>query len=72
MALYAITGMPAAIAAFVGSTKAVESVSATAIPSAPPLMAVSKALTISETTPLSDPVHCGVVMPSSAAASSSP
>src|SRR5437016_8784773 len=64
-----MTGMPAASADFVGPTNADASVSASAIPAAPALIAVSMALTISETTPVCDPVQLGAGRPSSAAAS---
>src|SRR5882757_5801618 len=67
-----MTGMPLANARLVGSTKALSSVSAMAMPSALLVTAVSKALAISETLPPCEPVHCGSGRPSSAAASASP
>src|ERR1700761_6469392 len=67
-----MTGMPLARACFVGSTNAEVSVSAMAMPSAPLVIAESNALTISETSPVSEPVHCGVGMPNTDAASANP
>src|SRR3982075_4082088 len=67
-----MTGMPLPSARLVGSTNALLSVSATAMPSTLLLMAVSMALAIWATLPFSDPLHCGSGRPSSAAASASP
>jgi hypothetical protein len=50
-------GIPLAYARIMGSLKAVGSTIAIAMPSAPELIAVLKALTISPTSDVSDPVH---------------
>ena len=63
--------MPAASALSVGPLKAFWSVMAIAMPSALPAIAVLKALTISETFAVSDPVHWNLHL-SSAQASSAP
>ena len=64
--------MPASSAFAVGSSNAFASTSATAMPSTPAVIAVFIAVTIWETFEDSDPVHCGVGIPSSAAASARP
>ena len=64
-------GMPASSALLVGSLNASGRRCATAMPSALPAIAASKALTISGTSAVFEPVHCDVV-PSSAEASSMP
>ena len=63
--------MPAASALSVGPLKAFWSVMAIAMPSALPAIAVLKALTISATLAVSDPVHWNLHL-SSAQASSAP
>ena len=63
--------MPAASAWSIGSLNASRSTSATAIPSALPAIAASKASTISGMSEVSEPVHWNEV-PSSAEASSMP
>ena len=63
--------MPASSACWIGSLNASRSTSATAMPSAWPAIAASKALTISAISEVSEPVHWNVV-PSSADASSMP
>ena len=63
--------MPASRASWIGSLNASRSTIATAIPSALPAIAASKALTISGMSEVSEPVHWDVV-PSSAEASSMP
>src|SRR5436309_16007632 len=64
--------MPLASARFVGSTKALLSVSAIAMPPALPLIAVEKALAMLATLPSVSPVHCGSGRPSRLAASARP
>src|SRR3712207_7862986 len=66
-----MTGIPWSSAFWIGSLNASGSTTATAMPSAPPEMAVFISFTISWTTESSEPVHCDVV-PSSACASSMP
>src|SRR6266566_2417964 len=63
--------MPALIAASTGALKACRSVSATAIPSAPPVTALFSAVTIWLTLLVSDPVHW-YSQPSSLLASAAP
>ena len=63
--------MPASSARSIGSLNASRSTSATAIPSALPAIAASKASTISGMSDVSEPVHWNDV-PSSAEASSAP
>src|ERR1700733_6131548 len=64
--------MPAASACFVGAMNAFASVNGMAMPSALALIAVWKALTISVTTPFSEPVQLGWARPSRLAASFMP
>src|SRR5450432_405726 len=64
--------MPADSALEVGAVNAVELITATAIPSALPEMAVCMYWTICGTADVAEPPHFGLGMPSSAAASAKP
>src|SRR5450755_3771241 len=64
--------MPFASALAVGAVNAVALITATAIPWTPAEVAAVIALTISGTFEAAEPVHCGVGIPSRAAASCSP